>query len=198
MKSATRRQRGMTLIELLVSLTLLAVILSALLPLVLAAIAENNRNRTDSASTMLSQQVLDAILEQSATTSPVIQMTDCAGNVRNVNTAGPAGAAPPPAFTGAPLVANGSAIDWTVAFAVNGGYSMYWTTCGAGVASGGANIANQTGSTYEVRWNIQNPTAFTKLVTVSARPIAGGAAANVNRANTIAWQPVSLRAIGGQ
>jgi len=51
-------------------------------------------------------------------------------------------------------------------------YKMQFVACG----NGGRQM------TYEVRWNIQTVTANTRLITVSARPLASASAGNQNQA----------------
>jgi hypothetical protein len=92
-----------------------------------------------------------------------------------------AGAAAPGA--GADLDPNSGAIDFTQSYAaVPTNYKMQFAGCGAG----GRQV------TYDVRWNVQTVTTFTRLVTVAARP----AGADSNQPTRFA-QPVSLRTIGG-
>jgi prepilin-type N-terminal cleavage/methylation domain-containing protein len=191
----THRRRsassGMTLIELMIAMVVLAVGLIAIANVVALAIAHNNRNRLDTTATMLSEMVLEQIQSVPATSNVILTVTDCAGNVRNINTTGAAA----PAGAGATLITSGAAlnagsIDYTqTEAAIPVGYSMDYTTCGPAGA----------GVTYELRWNIVNGTnAFTKIVTVSSRlrmtPGTVGATPNA----VYFAPPVTLRGIAGQ
>ncbi|HYX70201.1 MAG TPA: prepilin-type N-terminal cleavage/methylation domain-containing protein, partial [Terriglobales bacterium] len=98
---------GMTLIELMIAMVVLAVGLIAIANVVAIAIANNNRNRMDTTSTMLSEMVLEQIQSVPATSNVVLTVTDCAGNVLNINTTGAAA----PAGAGANLIAPGAAIN---------------------------------------------------------------------------------------
>lgn len=198
MKSETRtsvcfrgkRERGMTLVELMVAMLVLAVGLGALTTLFAAATLSNNRNRRDTSGTLLAKWVLEQISGQHPNPAPSapISDTDCAGNVWTIATAG--GAAP--AGAGATLVANaGSAyyglIDQTQAYAnIPVGYAMRYTDCGNG--NGGRQAI------YEVRWNVMTISPFARLITVSARqsgPTPG------QLGTTLVAYPVTVRGIGG-
>ncbi len=159
MISAKRnRQRGMTLLELMLALTMLVVGLIGVLGLITTAISSNNRNKLDTGGTMLAQTVLEKIAAQPANSVTPIPFQDCnpvAPTVWQMQTA--AGAAP---GAGSGLNANGN-IDWTTAYAaVPDGYKMAFVSCGA----------RGQQATYEVRWNIQTVNAFSKMITVGARP----------------------------
>jgi hypothetical protein len=95
--------------------------------------------------------VLEKIMSVPAATTTTLTITDCAGNAHNVNTAGSAGAG-----SGSSLLASGG-VDFSQSQVAN--YSMNYTTCGT----------NGRQTTYDVRWNIQTPSNFVKLVTVSAK-----------------------------
>src|SRR5579864_1632158 len=97
---ANRRQKGMTLIELMLALFILAVGLAGGMILVSTAIASNNRNKLDTTATLISQTILERILQQGASSTAVITLTDCLNNPLNINTtsgAAPAGAGSPTA-----------------------------------------------------------------------------------------------------
>jgi hypothetical protein len=125
----------------------------------------------------------------------VLQLTDCAGNVWNINTAG----APGPAGAGALLFTGATApfpqmVD-SIDFinqnpgAVPAGYQASFRTCDA----------NGIRTTFDVRWNVRTLTNITgsnvtKMVTVGARPrFNGGQNPMVQFA-----VPVSLRTVVGQ
>ncbi len=181
---------GMTLIELMIAMVVLAVGLIAIANVVAMAIANNNRNRLDTTSTMLSEMVLEQIQSVPASTNmvPGIPITDCAGVQWFVNTTGGA----VPNGQGARLMPMGAPnagdIDYTQAEgAIPAGYSMDYTTCGPA----GAQFV------YEVRWNIVNGVNnFSKVVTVSSRRKLTTLASSPNL--TYFAPPVTLRGIAGQ
>jgi prepilin-type N-terminal cleavage/methylation domain-containing protein len=188
---ARRGQVGMTLIELMIAMLVLAVGLGGLSHLFIAASLSNNKNSRGATATLLAQLVLEQISAQSPSSTATISLTDCAGNQWAVATTG--GAAPGGA--GALLDAtatdyNYGGIDPTQVYTavppatnVVPGYAMKYVDCGAG----------GTQSTYDVRWNVINIDGNTRLITVSARQqgpsnVLGG---------VLYAMPVTLRGIGG-
>ena len=172
-----RRQKGLTLIELMLALFVLAVGLAGGMILVSTAIATNNRNKLDTTATLIAQTVLERILQQGASSTAVIAITDCTGNQLNINNTS---AAAPGA--GSP-VANGSL---TFQAAPTAGYGGTYTVCRAGGMT----------ATYDVQWNIttmgtSGTQVYTKYVTVAARP--QGAAANNKSQILFYGVPISLR-----
>ena len=178
-------ERGISLVELVIAITVLAVGMAGLAVLFSTAIMNNSRSKGDTSGTMLTQTVLEKIAAQPANLVANLTTTDC-------NSAGPTvwpmattGAASPGA--GATISVATGAIDFTQAYAaVTPNYKMQYVACGVG--------GRQT--TYDVRWNIQTITANTRLITVSARPLAAAAAGNQNQALLFA-PPITLRTIGG-
>ncbi len=150
-----RGQRGMTLIELMIAITILAVGLSALIALIMAASATNNRNRVDTSGTFVAQIFMENIINQPGGGN--ITMTDCAGNTITIYTAGPATAG---TSNGANLKSDGSGIDFTqAASGIATGYKATYVSCGSGGRT----------TSYDVRWNVRTISTYSKLVTVSAR-----------------------------
>ena len=178
------RQAGLSMVELLVAMLVLAVGMMGSMILVRTAIVNNNKNKMDTTATALAQMVLEQINSRQATAISNILITDCAGTPNLfIN---PNGAPAPGA--GATLIQRGfnmGNIDFSQDLgAVPQFYAMQYTTCGP---------ANQQ-VTYEVRWNVTAMTGFTKLVTVSARKrIATGTSAL-----PFFSVPVTLRGIAGQ
>src|SRR6202035_44912 len=146
------KQRGTSLIELMIACVVLVVGVAAVAGIIPIAIGANYRNRQQSNSTVISQMVMEKILSVPAGTSPVLVISDCVPTAFNVNTTGSAGAG-----SGATLLASGD-VNFTVAAPAV--YSMLYTACGP---------AGTQASVYDVRWNIQAPSAFVKLITVSAK-----------------------------
>ena len=183
-----RSQAGMSLVELLVGLSILAVGMGALTNLLVIAMETDNKNSKDTSSTLLAQMVVEQISAQHPNSSATISVTDCAGNVWTVATAG--GASPNGA--GANLVTNSSAIgyggiDQTQAYSsVTANYAMQYVDCG-----GVGNTGNPT--TYDVRWNVMTIDAnYTRLVTASARPLGANNLGGIQFA-----MPINLRAVSG-
>ncbi len=170
----------MSLIELMIAMTVLVVGLLSLMTLVTTAISSNNRNKLDTAGTLLAQKVLEGIAAQPANVGTAFTMSDCAGTSFTLATAG---ATSPGA--GATVNASGN-IDFTQSLAgVTANYSMQYVTCGVGGQQ----------STYDVRWNVRTLTTYTKLVTVSARQTA----VSTTGANLPFFSPpITLRTIVGQ
>ncbi len=183
---AGSRQSGMSLIELMIAMVVLAVGLLALMTLVATSISSNNRSKLDTTGTLLAQKVLDGIAAQPASRNLPFSMIDC-------NPAGPvtwviatAGGTSPGA--GARVDATSGNIDFagqTYAglVAAYPNYAMKYASCGAG----------GTQSTYDVRWNVLTLTNYTKLVTVSARQVGA-----TNGGLPLFSPPITLRTIAGQ
>jgi prepilin-type N-terminal cleavage/methylation domain-containing protein len=181
---------GMTMIELLIAMAVLAIGMGAMVTVFASAISGNGRAKTDTSATMLAQTVLERIAAQPANSAVVITMQDCnsAGAVVwNIATAGAAA----PGLGATLITANPPAgynlgdIDWVNQPYANvaANYKMQFMACGN----------NGRGIPFDVRWNIQTISANARLITVSARPLA---ADNGNRL-VLYNQPVTLRGIGG-
>ena len=163
------------MVELLIAMLVLVVGMMGSMILVRTAIVNNNRNKLDTASTALAQMVLEQITSRPATTNTNITIADCSGAARTIN----------PNVGGATLIASGfnrGNIDFTVA--APAGYSMQYISCGPA----GLQV------TYDIRWNVTAMTAYTKLVTVSARKQM----TNPTGSLPFFAVPVTLRAIAGQ
>ena len=140
------RQDGLTIIELMIAMVVLAVGILASMSLVIMAINGDFRSKQQSNSVALAQMVTEKIMSIPAYTNPTLTLTDCTGTNFSVSTA--AG--------GAPLTSSGD-VDYTQAKVTN--YNMAYTDCGT---------ANRQ-MTYDVRWKIVGLTTYSKLLTVSAR-----------------------------
>jgi prepilin-type N-terminal cleavage/methylation domain-containing protein len=150
-KAQSSPQRGMSLIELMIAILVLTVGVGGCAVVIPIAIGRNYANRQQGNSTVMAQMVLEKIMSVPAATTTTLTITDCAGNAHNVNTAGSAGAG-----SGSSLLASG-AVDFSQSQVAD--YSMNYTTCGT----------NGRQASYDVRWNIQTPSNFVKLITVSAK-----------------------------
>jgi prepilin-type N-terminal cleavage/methylation domain-containing protein len=173
-----RGESGMTLIELMIAMVVLATGMCAIAILITTAIASNNRNKGDTTATMVAQTVINKFSTYPANQNGNLTITDCKPNGAQVLTIATAGGAAP-AGQGAALIpvgqANAGNINWLAA-APGANYNMTFYVC----AVSNANAA--TAQPYDVRWNVMNlntvgGVVFSKLVTVSARPLApiGGA-----------------------
>jgi prepilin-type N-terminal cleavage/methylation domain-containing protein len=184
-------QCGMTLLELMIAMAVLAVGMLGATGMILAGVQANSRNKTDTAAVVLDQQ----ILEQFATLNNypkagTVTIADCGLLAGGANshlaslTATTAGAgATLYTVANAPLPSQAGDIDWTqaaTALATSGtaGYAMQYRTC--------------NGDLYEVRWNVMlvnGSTSNLSLLTVSSRQVA---AANT-RASILFSNPTTLR-----
>jgi prepilin-type N-terminal cleavage/methylation domain-containing protein len=172
---ASRNERGMSLVELMIAMVVLLVGLVGSMSLVAISMGNNGRSRQQGNSTIVSQLITEKISSVKASTSPLLTVTDCAGNVFNVSTAAPGGS---------PLKASGD-VDFTLAPVAT--YQMLYTDCG----TAGRQI------TYDVRWNIQQPTPSVKLLTVSTVKL--GVAQNAGTFDLKFFAlPVTIRTLIGQ
>lgn len=183
-------QTGMTMIELLIAMAVLAIGMGGMITVFASAISGNGRAKADTSGTMLAQTVLERIAAQPANSAANITIQDC-------NPAGPVNWPIATAPGGANLIAannsnppagyNAGDIDWvnqTYAQVLAGGnYAMQFMACGN----------NGRGIPFDVRWNIQTISANARLITVSARALA----ADNNNQFVLYSQPVTLRGIGG-
>lgn len=184
------RQAGMTLIELLIAMTVLAIGMGGILIMITAAMSANSSTRNDSTATMLGQMVIEQITANpqgfAATPVAVPTVVDCQGTGWLIGTT--PGAAPGGA--GSLLNAANGDINWigqTYA-AAPANYKMLYVACGAG--------GQQT--TYEVRWNITTlVNGPAELVTVSARQIGWSNAAGGQKSGILFSLPVTLRTLVG-
>jgi Tfp pilus assembly protein PilV len=149
------RQNGTSLIELMIACLVLMIGVLGCATLIPIAIGTNSRNRQQSNSTVIAQMTMEKISSASASGSTLLTITDCANTVNTINVAGSV------AGTGATVLSSGS-IDFSQPQGGSGappGYYMSYTSCGTSGRQ----------STYDVRWNIQTPSSYVKLVTVSAK-----------------------------
>jgi Tfp pilus assembly protein PilV len=176
-KTKRSSQRGTSLIELLIASLVLIVGVLGCAVLIPIAIGTNSRNRQQSNSTVIAQMTMEKILSQAASSSTNLTITDCAGTASTINVTGST------AGSGATVLSTGS-IDFSQAQGSAGapaGYYMSYTSCGTSGRQ----------STYDVRWNLQTPSSYVKLVTVSARMKGAGT-------NAILFSlPVTIRSMAG-
>ena len=159
-KQGADKQDGLTIIELMIAMFVLAVGILASMSLVIMAINGNFRSKQQSNSTALAQMVTEKIMSIPAYTNPTLTLTDCAGTNFSIATAAGGGA----------LNSSGD-MDFTQAQVTN--YNMAYTDCGT---------ANRQ-MVYDVRWRVATLSPYAKLLTVSARlnkvSTAGGTSGSV-------------------
>jgi len=179
------RERGATLIELMIAMLVLAIGLGALTTLIIACMVTDNRNSKDTSATLLAQKVVEELSAQNTNSTNAVVLTDCAGNTWTIPSTQGAAA---PTGQGATLATSATSIyyggiDFTqAAGAVPAGFSMQYVDCNL----------NGTQTTYDVRWNVMSVTAnSTRLITASARQ-RGSTSDGLHYAI-----PVTLRAVGG-
>ncbi len=187
-------ERGISLIELLIAMTVLTVGMLGSMIMILVGMQSNTRNKTDSTAVVLDQEILEmfATLNNYPKTGAVT-MFDCALTAAAANRhdaslvegAAPAGAGAT-IYTAAtaPLPSQVGEIDWTQptpALAISGttGYAMRYQAC--------------NGDIYEVRWNVMqvNPNSRDSLLTVSSRQLA----AQGSSAAMLFSNPTTLRTL---
>jgi prepilin-type N-terminal cleavage/methylation domain-containing protein len=176
-KARPSGQSGMSLIELMIASLVLTVGVLGCAVLIPIAIGTNSRNRQQSNSTVIAQMTMEKISSASAGGAATLTITDCAGTANTINVTGST------AGIGATVLSTGS-IDFSYAQGGTGapaGYYMSYTSCGT---SGRQSV-------YDVRWNIQTPSNYVKLVTVSAKLKGSGT-------NQILFSlPVTIRSMVG-
>ena len=166
-------ERGFMMLELMISMVVLSVGLAGILVLMLSAMYTDKRSRNDTGSTMIAEHILEQITAQGLQANGALQITDCAGNVKNIATARAnlaAGNGGPFGGNGASLTASGI-IDWTQALAAvptdpgtGAPYAIEYVACGP----------NGRQITYDVRWDvIQMPgSGNNRLTVIGARPMS--------------------------
>jgi type IV pilus assembly protein PilV len=143
------QQGGMTLIELMIAMVVLAIGVLGSMSLIIRAIGGDSWSKQLSNSTVLAQTVTERMMAIPAQFNATVTITDCANVVSNVNTA-PGGSA---------LNSDGE-IDYTAGAVA--AYQMFYTDCDT----------NGRQTVYDVRWNVQaiaNSGGYTKILTVSAK-----------------------------
>jgi prepilin-type N-terminal cleavage/methylation domain-containing protein len=166
-------ESGLTLIELMIAMVVLAVGILGSMALIVRAIGGDAWSKQLSNSTVLAQAITERIMAIPAASNAPVTIQDCSNNPpANVNTA-----------PGGPAVTSSGDVDFTAAAVAN--YQMLYTDCDT----------NGRQAVYDVRWNITaipNSLGFAKTVTVSAQ-------LRHNGNNAVAFAPVAtVRTIIGQ
>jgi len=178
---ARHRESGMSMLELVIAMAVLAIGMLGSVVMILAGVQSNARNKNDSTAVVLDQEILEMFATyKNYPTTGFVAINDCAvgaasiHNASVVQAAGPAGAGAI-LYTAAtaPLPGNVGDIDWTQpspVLATNAvtGYAMRYQTC--------------NGDTFEVRWNVMevnpNPKSRVSMLIVSSRQLSAGATHN--------------------
>jgi len=170
-KSKIRRgEDGMTMIELVIAMVVLAIGLGGTMIMISGSITSNNRNKMDTTATTLSEAVMERIIAAGVSASGTFTMKDCAGNTITIDPTGDT--------TGRGAAVDGTTgnISFTTAASPTSGYTASYVSCGV----------NGSQATYDVRWRVVNTqvsgtTVYAKMVTVSARQIAGSSSNSLVR-----------------
>jgi prepilin-type N-terminal cleavage/methylation domain-containing protein len=181
------RQRGMTIVELMIASLILAIGVGGLTVLFATSMTSTSRTKLDTNSTLVAKMVMEQISSQDPAVTSSISLTDCAGTTWSVATAGGAS----PSGSGALLnTTPGSLYYGGIDFlnqnysAVPSGYAMKYTDCQAGRTT-----------TYDVRWNIITVnTGTTRMITVAAHQL--GISGKSLGGSYFAF-PVNIRGVGG-
>ena len=180
---AAHAQSGMTLLELMIAITVLALGLGGGMALISTAIVTNSRNKMDTTATTLSQMVLEQILGMGANASTTFTLTDCVGNNFTID--------PSTSSTGrgAAITSIGD-IDYTGSINPTTGYNMNYTVCKA---------AGQY-AVYDVRWRITTlantgTSIYRKQVVVASRPLGGASTGKYSQ--MYYSQPITLKGVAG-
>jgi Tfp pilus assembly protein PilV len=137
---------GLTIIELMIAMVVLAVGILGSMALVITAINGNYRSKQMSNSTAIAQMVTEKMMSVPANTSPTLTIVDCTATSSTLATA-----------AGGESTTSSGDIDFTASKVTN--YYMSYTDCGSAGRQ----------AVYDVRWNIQTLSPYSKLLTVSAR-----------------------------
>lgn len=168
------QESGLTLIELMIAMLVLAVGIMGSMALIVRAVGGDAWSKQLSNSTVLAQTVTERIMAIPAASNTTVTITDCATppNVANVSTS-----------PGGPSVTSSGDLDFTASPVTN--YQMLYTDCDT----------NGRQAIYDVRWNVTavpNSLGYVKMLTVSAQLKHTGN-------NAVAFAPVAtVRTIVGQ
>src|SRR6201984_1421333 len=86
------KQRGMTLIELMIAMVVLLVGVVGSMALIAYAMGGNGRSKQQSNATVIAQMITEKISSQRASLSNNLTVVDCVGNSNTVNTGAGGGA----------------------------------------------------------------------------------------------------------
>ncbi len=83
-----RSDSGMSMIELMMAMTLLAVGMAGVMILITSSIASNNRNKQDTTATVLSQMMVERLAAAGVNPTTTFEITDCQSNTITVDPRG--------------------------------------------------------------------------------------------------------------
>jgi prepilin-type N-terminal cleavage/methylation domain-containing protein len=153
------RQKGFSLIELVIAMGVLAFGLLGGIAVICAASASNGRSRINSMAATVAESTMEKIL---AASQGATSIRDCAGNVFSIDTE----------LTSDPST-NPGQLDF--AQPPLPGYSMQYVVCSTGA-----------GMTFDVRWRVDpGPSPSTQTITVGAKLAGAGPAAAFTRPVTL-------------
>ena len=191
MKGFVRRQRnrlaGMTLIEVMMAIAILAVGIAATLPFFAIAAAGNGRSKIDTQAVLVSQMFLEQISDIGAgNAAGTAIIKDCPGNtVLSVSDSNITSCTDTTSGCGCPLNASKD-IDWTSAASNCGTSIASYTSCGTPALQ------------YEGRWNIRAASGG-ELVSLSTRLKGSAAGTSAGAKNQLVFaMPVTLHTLFGQ
>lgn len=171
-QKVSRPESGLTMIELMISMLVLAVGIVGSMALIIRAVGGDSWSKQLSNSTVLAQAVTERVMAIPASSNTPVTITDCANNTTNVNTA-----------PGGPAVTATGDLDFSAAAVA--GYQMLYTDCDT----------NGRQAVYDVRWNVSSipgSNGWVKSMTVSAQLKSAGK-------NAMVFAPVAtVRTIIGQ
>jgi prepilin-type N-terminal cleavage/methylation domain-containing protein len=136
-KFARRKNRGFSILEMMLATVILLVGLVAIAQLVPASILLNYRNRTDSSALVFAQRELDQFLDQPLVST---SFTDALGNTCNLGNPAAPNTILPNSST-VIVINNQALINFAVAPVTN--YSLTYQ-----------DSSDPTGTTYDVRWAV--------------------------------------------
>jgi len=134
-RSARRKNRGFTLIEMMIAMLMMSVAMLAVAQLVPFSMRLNNANREDSTALVLAQSEMNQFIEQPLANANFV---DAGGNVCTLGDA-----ATPNQFVGSPVVPFNGGQVINFAGAQVAGYSFTWL-----------DPNDPTGLRYDVRWAV--------------------------------------------
>jgi len=201
-RSIGRRARlgeeGMSLLELMIAMAVLAVGLMGSMVMILTAMESNSRSKTDNYATILDQEIMEKFATlNNYPKAGSVTIYDCALNGGNADAHlasllqgayGTGNGATLYTSSTVPAGYNVGDVDWsqaspTLATSTTAGYAMMYQTC--------------SGDIYEVRWNIMDgnagspPVSRISLLTVSSRETA----ANGSKLGMLFAPPTTLRTL---
>ena len=197
--NSTRRQQGMSLVEVMLAALVLAVGLAGLAILFTTAAASAKGTRLDTNATLVAKLVLEQIAAQDPTsaTNP-IKITDCAGTTQSINVAGaayPGSGAKLNTTSGSLYYGGIDFVNEAFATPAANNYAMKYQDCGTSSSNTTTNNV-----TYDVRWNVvtfgtdSSGNVTSRVITVAAKQYGLGGG---QLGRSYFMMPVNLRSVEG-